>query len=153
MDRVQKWSRSLQLFSQHCSRVDLWHCGGRLFQSPTLSNHQNESKRIYHPTLSSHSGSYPPRQFYPATYRFPKNLETSSGLLSSSGITSNGSSNTENNFNINDLIDSYPGIQNTNQSSNNFGIDYSTNSIITPQIISNSQANYDPERDGNQITE
>lgn len=53
-------------------------------------------------------------------------------------------------FNLTDLINRYPGLK---QGPSSFNIDYNANSIITPQLILNAQATYNPARDSKQITQ
>ena len=53
-------------------------------------------------------------------------------------------------FNLTDLINRYPGLK---QDGSAFSINYSANSIITPQLIANAQATYNPARDSKPITQ
>lgn len=48
---------------------------------------------------------------------------------------------------MNDIINQYPGL-----TGSSFGINYNSSSSITPTIIANSQAQYNPARDSRQIT-
>lgn len=86
---------------------------------------------------------------FPVTLAFTQRLSPSSLSMLCNYIESQAAP-APSPFNLTDLINRYPGLR---QNASAFNINYNSNSIITPQLIANAQATYNPARDSRPITE